>query len=815
MPVSDHQLRTFRSVDPDNRNPVLDAVLGAGFTIENIKEDFKVREKWGLFLRPNRLLAELFRLDREVLLWTTTYPRFLARDIEDIKRLIDANGVRLTRNFAILVSSYDPTTKSNIEAESSLNTTIVHCSINELTGKAGGDHEPILRRILLNRLYTRDLYDLRVATTRSADFFGRRSTVDALSDEVIAGNSQIGVFGLRKIGKTSLINRVTDIVSQSGKCVIAKIDLQWTTSIDPRPEYTLWSLGEALSASSRVVRSAKDLRIFGRFATASEAVGAGLSVWEAFAHDLGVVLRSTTRRVVLVVDEIERLFELEDKAGFVRLWRFLRGFDQQFPGRLRILISGTSPECAECVTIAGEDNPLYRYLSVQYLGRLAPGDARDLLVGLGGPIGLSWDASAIAYALQQTGGHPALLRSLGSTVHLQTTPRNGPITVRRDTAVAAAQYLLSADPSVLAHITAALEDRYQDEFLMLKMLASGQVFNFRQLASAYREELSHLIGYGLLPEGINSDRISIGLLQSYLQARVTHADAESKSRATAVVDEQIGHWRILAHLSSAGFADVFLAEDDASNKVAIKVFRAARLSALEREVEYLQSLEHPGIVRFLEATQTLSGLPCLVMEYLVGGTLAERCNATTGPDTAEFVAIASSLLETLAYMHPNIEEAERISAQKEITSQEFDDWERYRQGIVHRDIKPENILLTERGPVLIDFNISVRAASPVTTISQTPGYFPPDFNGVSWTPDVDLYQLGVTLAQLAAGILFDGENLQDLLELARSRHGNEIAEWLEVLLSDRRLVGASELLNQLRRLSGGQRRAAGKRRTSR
>ena len=91
---------------------------GARFTIENIQEDFNNPGKWGLFLRPNRNLAELFRLDREVLLWTTTYPRFQARDIEDMKSIIEKRGVSLTRNFAILVSRYDPGSRSTTEAES-------------------------------------------------------------------------------------------------------------------------------------------------------------------------------------------------------------------------------------------------------------------------------------------------------------------------------------------------------------------------------------------------------------------------------------------------------------------------------------------------------------------------------------------------------------------------------------------------------------------------------------------------------------------------------------------------------------------------
>jgi hypothetical protein len=102
LPISDHVIRAFLSSDPSNRNPILEAVQSAGFTIENIQEDYNHPEKWGFFLKPNRSLSNLFRLDREVLLWATTYPQFQARDIENIKSVIDERGVRLTRSFAIL-----------------------------------------------------------------------------------------------------------------------------------------------------------------------------------------------------------------------------------------------------------------------------------------------------------------------------------------------------------------------------------------------------------------------------------------------------------------------------------------------------------------------------------------------------------------------------------------------------------------------------------------------------------------------------------------------------------------------------------------
>ena len=65
----------------------------------------------------------------------------------------------------------------------------------------------------------------------------------------------------------------------------------------------------------------------------------------------------------------------------------------------------------------------------EYLGRLGPADSKELIEALGSPIGLLWETDAITYVLQQTGGHPALLRSMGSTVHALTTPRTEPVAI--------------------------------------------------------------------------------------------------------------------------------------------------------------------------------------------------------------------------------------------------------------------------------------------------------------------------------------------------------------------------------------------------
>jgi serine/threonine-protein kinase len=86
------------------------------------------------------------------------------------------------------------------------------------------------------------------------------------------------------------------------------------------------------------------------------------------------------------------------------------------------------------------------------------------------------------------------------------------------------------------------------------------------------------------------------------------------------------------------------------------------------------------------------------------------------------------------------------------------------------------LISANRGAVLIDFNISSEANSPVVTRSKTPGYLPPNVAQDRWEEDVDLFQLGVTLLQVAVGQFYDGENLAELRTLAEAELEHPVRE---------------------------------------
>ncbi|MEM1071014.1 MAG: protein kinase [Planctomycetota bacterium] len=136
---------------------------------------------------------------------------------------------------------------------------------------------------------------------------------------------------------------------------------------------------------------------------------------------------------------------------------------------------------------------------------------------------------------------------------------------------------------------------------------------------------------------------------------------------------RIGNLEVKGVIGFGGAGIVYKAIDVSLGRtVAIKMLNptladqeTARLR-FEREARAMASVTHENIVP-IHAVAEHQGLPYLVMEYVPGGTLAERI-ATQGPfDLVSTVRVGLQIASGLSAAH--------------------------KQGVVHRDVKPSNILL--------------------------------------------------------------------------------------------------------------------------
>ncbi|PWJ08794.1 hypothetical protein DKG34_04360 [Streptomyces sp. NWU49] len=752
MAVDEQRIARFLNRS-ELRIKIANVLRGAGFKIVWVTEEAEGK-RWSLFLKLPQRLRDLFGTAREVLVWVVESSEFQARTVTQAEQIISKERPRLCEDFAIIVTLDSNTMRHVSETAETLDTIFLGFDAKDFSSCSPYGPSNFIEA-MQRRLYVRDLYDLPSAVTRAEDFFGRRGMVSEIATSLRRGGRHVGLFGLRKIGKTSMLYKLRSTLQTNGDSYIGHVDIERIDAIEPSAENLLWSLGESIYDSHRHIRNITTLQLFGKYRLFS-SISDKNAVFELFDHDIREIIERTSRSIVMMLDEVELLSPSapgsEWGSSFVRIWRLLRGLDQQFPNRLSYFVTGTNPSAFEVNNIGGRENPVYNYFKVQYLRPLARDEVDTLLVTLGHKMGLSWETSALERLASATGGHPALVRSLGSIIHSTRPDGDVKFSVTQADVASAIDRFLVEKSSLLSQIVAILEEQYEDEYYLLELLAHGRVGEFRECVTAFPKDTAHLVGYGICVNPESCTSLEIEILQTFLQKQKEGRAAESTSKHLPPGSKVDGYEIVSSIASPGGFAKVYEARTSTSGeRVALKVFDNGLLSALQREVEPLQEIDHPNVVRVIDHGKSDDGAVYMAMELLSGKPLRHFCTRSTRASENDCMKWLRDILSAMREFHPDDVLVQQLRRHNEISARDLIRLEEARHGFIHRDIKPENVIIAERGAVLIDFNISVRASEQILTRSATPGYHPPDGLGVTWDVDVDLYQLGVTMLQAALG----------------------------------------------------------------
>ncbi len=197
-------------------------------------------------------------------------------------------------------------------------------------------------------------------------------------------------------------------------------------------------------------------------------------------------------------------------------------------------------------------------------------------------------------------------------------------------------------------------------------------------------------------------------------------------------------------IGEGGFGQVWRAYREPDHEpVAIKILHLElvrstdAMTRFQRELDAIQRLRHPNVVRALDHGTIADGRPYLVLEFLEGPSLREVLLDRGALPPREMMEILEPLCDALAVAHD--------------------------AGLVHRDVKPSNVILAkdEAGrlrPVLLDFGLVklVDQVGPGLTSSRsmlgTPAAMAPEqMRGQPVDARTDVYALGLLVYHMLTG----------------------------------------------------------------
>lgn len=221
-----------------------------------------------------------------------------------------------------------------------------------------------------------------------------------------------------------------------------------------------------------------------------------------------------------------------------------------------------------------------------------------------------------------------------------------------------------------------------------------------------------------------------------------------------VIGHQVGKWRVDKLLGVGGMSVVYQVtreDEHIEQKGALKVIsdRYVYSSFKDRflkERQILTDLNHPNIVKLLDAGITNTGIPWYVMEYIEGSDIKTYVSENK-LNHSEIIELILRVCDALICAH------------------QFD--------VVHRDVKPSNVIISNDGQVkLFDFGIAhinddnSLSVTKTGVIIGTPGYMSPE-QAKGQTDQInqstDVFAMGVMLCELLTGDKpFQGDDITEI-----------------------------------------------------
>ncbi|MCP2728870.1 ATP-binding protein [Limnofasciculus baicalensis] len=385
----------------------------------------------------------------------------------------------------------------------------------------------ILRQELDKWLSGRDLFEDRFPVS-GLKFYGRDAELQNLMRNIDEGQ-HTGIYGLRKVGKTSLMQKLAE---KRPLDLVVYVDLQEISVNDCA--YLYWKIArklqDELTHKKELGLALKEIKLD----LGSESDYLALDKPEeknALRFDgdvrrlLGALATNETTassKIVITIDELEYMLPIGADNGFRGydlFFRYLRGISQSTHGRVVSVIAAANPAISEEPRWEGRDNPVFQFYREVFLPPLEKQECNEMITKIGRGMSVSFDVESLEAIYSETGGHPYITRQLCS--HLVAQDKSRPLQVNRRLISDNINSFVRDKRAIFEEIIERLKNYFPEELDLLLAIAAKGSAKGSELAPLVTVPidvaLRHLIGYQIVDFQQGEYKIKINLLHSWLK----------------------------------------------------------------------------------------------------------------------------------------------------------------------------------------------------------------------------------------------------------------------------------------------------------
>lgn len=376
--------------------------------------------------KPTKRMKAALGIDREVLVVTSTFRDQQQRTIKFVKKEIDQSEGRYENTIAVVVhgDSEGDTKLKNWGRDKGV-------AILPISASSDFSSSVDLERMLCAELYSHDSFDVTGPVSDDQNFYGRRDEAMDLARKLQKGQIR-SCLGVRKVGKTSIINRVLREIRENYQCISLMVDCS---------RDDVWGLSAAQLINSIAATIHGAISQSKNYASI-DPTSVAIDIKSARTLLEDAVLLCPVP-LILVFDEIDYITpgsptEPFWKKEFNPFWRNLRAVYQECDRQghvVSILVGGVSTYWFTVESIDQVENAALAFVPEEYLSPMPEGATVAMLRRLGRISGMQIDDDAAAVIASATGNMPYWARKCGSYIHrhVPISTRPSPIDAERVT----------------------------------------------------------------------------------------------------------------------------------------------------------------------------------------------------------------------------------------------------------------------------------------------------------------------------------------------------------------------------------------------